>query len=192
MDTQIDGKWWVNKRKTKQKAGGNQAERHKFKSPPEKGWENALPIVRVCAYICVCVSVLKWKFARVFGAFHAPLARIGKTGPHPRGCKTWKWGRKKAAEQPRKTALQEKFQFPKGSQREWQRVIRDISENLYWLQSSQWGGFSGQDSCASEQLPLLGNFGQQDSRYASADCLEGKVEGPFPTDIRAYRNLKIF
>lgn len=146
----------------------------------------------VCVRTYVCVSVLKWKFARVFGAFHAPLARIGKTGPHPRGCKTWKWGRKKAAEQPRKTALQEKFQFPKGSQREWQRVIRDVSENLYWLQSSQWGGFSGQDSCASEQLPLLGNFGQQDSRYASADCLEGKIEGPFPTDIRAYRNLKIF
>lgn len=192
MDTQIDGKWWVNKRKTKQKAGGNQAERHKFKSPPEKGWENALPIVRVCAYICVCVCA-EVEIRSRFRRFSRSFGQNRKNRTTPARVQNLKMGKKKkAAEQPRKTALQEKFQFPKGSQREWQRVIRDISENLYWLQSSQWGGFSGQDSCASEQLPLLGNFGQQDSRYASADCLEGKIEGPFPTDIPAYRNLRIF
>lgn len=192
MDTQIDGKWWVNKRKTKQKAGGNQAERHKFKSPPEKGWENALPIVRVCAYICVCVCA-EVEIRSRFRRFSRSFGQNRKNRTTPARVQNLKMEKKKkAAEQPRKTALQEKFQFPKGSQREWQRVIRDVSENLYWLQSSQWGGFSGQDSCASELLPLLGNFGQQDSRYASADCLEGKIEGPFPTDIRAYRNLKIF
>lgn len=145
----------------------------------------------VCVHMCVCLC---WSGnSLAFSALFTLLWPESEKQDHTRaGAKLENGEEKKAAEQPRKTALQEKFQFPKGSQREWQRVIRDISENLYWLQSSQWGGFSGQDSCASEQLPLLGNFGQQDSRYASADCLEGKVEGPFPTDIRAYRNLKIF
>jgi len=111
----------VNKRKTKQKAGGNQAERHKFKSPPEKGWENALPIVRVCAYICVCVCA-EVEIRSRFRRFSRSFGQNRKNRTTPARVQNLKMGKKKSSRTAKKNSAARKIPVS-------QRIAKRVTES---------------------------------------------------------------